>query len=80
MRKYEFLKLRGQPKLGACAGSENAMRNYYHWHTQRSKNRDDRWRRGRERAITVQLGKPMVTSDENANTSTAQLMVEQDVH
>ena len=56
------------------------MRNYYHWHMQRSKNRDDRWRRGQERAITVQLGKPMVTSDENANTSTAQLMVEQDVH
>ena len=56
------------------------MRNYYHWHTQRSKNRNDRWRRGRERAITVQLGKPMVTSDENANSSTAQLMVEQDVH
>ena len=54
LRKHTFLKLRGQLELGACARSKQ---NYSHWHVQRSKNRDDRWRRGRDRAVTVLLGK-----------------------
>ena len=62
LRKDTFSKLCGQLELGTCARSNYAMRNYHHRSVQHSKQWDDRWRCGRERAATVQLGRPIVTN------------------